>query len=333
MTMSSHSPEDGAGETGSDQDDIPVPPYLHSGVVAVITVLAVLFTIIIIVAAYYLFTSWRPKNNVKRRNNPGRLEEEGEVGGYLPPVDRLREDTVLVEDAVFNDSLYEVSQEHKPEPSPVPSIFKESAFLQEILTSVAEIERSRDETQEKDNLVPEIIDDVIDNILSNSEPAPFTQSVATVELESPKEDERAFLLRNESYHLAIDDMESPCSNLPSGYPSSRNPFLSDLTGSDMTPGTSFHLEQLQLSSSVHSVSGSEEKEPKLSVESPQVSVMIERGSQYHSTPILEGQHHQDSCPASPQQFSSARLNLERGHSLSYIPVYTPTSSFIKYSKH
>lgn len=331
--MSSQSPDDGAGESGSHQEDIHVPPYLHSGVVAVITVLAVLFTIIIIVAAYYLSTSWRLKNNLKRKNNPGRLEEEGDVGGYLPPVDRLREDSVLVEEAVFNDSLYEVSQEPKPEPSPVPSIFKESAFLQEILTSVAEIERSRDETQEKDNLVPEIIDDVIDNILSNSESAQSSKSVATVEMDSPKEEERAFLLRNESYYRAIDDMESPCSNVPSGYLSSLNPFLSDLTGSDMTPGTSLRLEQLQLSSSAHSVSGSEEKEPKLSVESPQVSVMMERGSQYHSTPILEGQHHQDSCPASPAQFSSAQLNLERGHSLSYIPVYTPTSSFIKYSKH
>ena len=136
------SSEGDGGEVESDHQDIPVPPYLHSGAVAVITILAVLFTFILIVLAYYLFRSWRLENNLKRRNNPARFEEDGDgFAGDLSQVDRLREETLLVHDVVFNDSLYDLSQEEKPEPSPAPSIFKESAFLQEILSSVAEMER------------------------------------------------------------------------------------------------------------------------------------------------------------------------------------------------
>ena len=176
-------------------EDFTAPPYLSSGAVAVITVISVLLTAGLSVAAYYLFTSWRLKNKHPREKSIGfeEVQEEEDV----PRADRLREDTVVVHDLIFHDdSLYSVSPgSPKPEAGPAPSIFQENALLEEILSSVEEMSK----TAEPSSPVLGIIDEVIEDIVINS-----SQVEATTE-----EDEggRRWLIRNESYHRAIEEDE------------------------------------------------------------------------------------------------------------------------------
>ena len=172
-------------------EDFPVPPYLNSGTVAVITVISVLLTAGLLVAAYHLFTSWRLKNNLQREASIRFEEASEEEEEDVPQAERLREDTVLVHDVVFHDdSLYTVSPGEKPQPSPAPSV----ALLQEILSSVAEMR----ETEERCSPVSGIIDDVIENIVLHSS-----------QLEAPTEEAEGgrLLVRNESYHRAIEEDE------------------------------------------------------------------------------------------------------------------------------
>ena len=119
----------------SSYGDVRVPPYLHSGLVAVITVLSFLASVILFFAFYHLVLAWKLVNNLKKRSKNATRFEDGihgidnvEERGDLTPVERLREDSVLIHDAVFHDSLYDVTQDPKPEPSPAPSIFTEEAF-------------------------------------------------------------------------------------------------------------------------------------------------------------------------------------------------------------
>ena len=164
------------------------PPYLNSGVVAVITVLSVLLTAGLLVGAYVLFTSWRLKNNLRRETSI-RFEEVAEAE-EVARIEKLREDTVVVHDVGFHDSsLYAVSPGEKPEPSPAPSIFQSNSLLQEIFSSV----------EERSGPVSGIIDDVIENIV-----------VQSSQLEAPSEEGEGggrWLARNESYVRAIEAID------------------------------------------------------------------------------------------------------------------------------
>ena len=213
----------------SSYGDVRVPPYLHSGLVAVITVLSFLASVILFFAFYHLVLAWKIVNNLKKRSKNATRFEDGddnvEERGDLTPVERLREDSVLIHDAVFHDSLYDVTQDPKPEPSPAPSIFTEQDFLQEILTSVEETRQERRE-EENVSLVPDIIDDVIDNILVNSQSSVTNTGKIQEEVQATEEDAGVLLMRNESYYRAIEDEESLL------YPVSstdcqNNPFLFD----------------------------------------------------------------------------------------------------------
>ena len=161
------------------------PPYLNSGVVAVITVLSVLLTAGLLVGAYVLFTSWRLKKNLRRETSI-RFEEVAEAED-VARAEKLREDTVVVHDVGFHDSsLYAVSPGEKPEPSPAPSIFQSNSLLQEIFSSV----------EERSGPVSGIIDDVIENIV-----------VQSSQPEAPSEKGEGggrWLARNESYVRAIE---------------------------------------------------------------------------------------------------------------------------------
>ena len=211
----------------SSYGDVRVPPYLHSGLVAVITVLSFLASVILFFAFYHLVLAWKIVNNLKKRSKNATRFEDGEDDveerGDLTPVERLREDSVLIHDAVFHDSLYDVTQDPKPEPSPAPSIFTEEAFLQEILTSVAETRQERRE-EENVSLVPDIIDDVIDNILVNSQSSVTNTGKIQEEVQATEEDAGVLLMRNESYYRAIEDEESLLSPVGSS-DCQNNPFL------------------------------------------------------------------------------------------------------------
>jgi hypothetical protein len=292
-------------------EDFTAPPYLSSGAVAIITVIAVLVAAGLVVAGYYLYTSWKLNNNLQREKSIG-FEEVPEEGGDPQP-ERLREDTVVVHDLLFHDdSVYSVSPSDKPEPSPAPSIFQENALLQEILSSVEAIGK----TEEPSSPVLGIIDDVIENIVVHS-------SSSQVETQS-EEDEggRRCLIRNESYHRAIEDDEHN-----QGMFEDCNTFLSShCSGSNCaTVGNSEQLEMSEFSS--------QSKEKYGSVASLEASIEdggdCEIRGKCHSTPILDGPQSGDSVPVSQSRYLSY-LNLDSAVKEGYIPVYNrPYPSFIK----
>ena len=257
----------------SEAEDFLAPPYLSSGAVAVITVISVLLTIILAGAAYYLFTSWKLKNNLQRQKSVGFEEVSEEEDG--PRVDRLREDTVVVHDLVFHDdSLYSVNPAEKPNASPAPSIFQENALLQEILSSVAEMSKSEEPPSTP---VPGIIDDVIETIVVHS-----SQVAAQTE-----EEEGRMLVRNQSYHRAIEEgMFQECKEFnPCLMSEEFNTFMSEFSGSNCaTLGASDPLEMSEFSSRC--------KEKNASVSSLVASIeggeSEETPGKYHSTPILDG---------------------------------------------
>lgn len=288
-------------------EDFTAPPYLSSGAVAVITVISVLVTAGLSVAAYYLFTYWRLKNKHPREKSIGfeEVQEEEDV----PRADMLREDTVVVHDLIFHDdSLYSVRPESpKPEAGPAPSIFQENALLQEILSSVEEMSK----TEEPSSPVLGIIDDVIEDIVVNS-----SQVEATTE-----EDEggRRLLIRNESYHRAIEDDEHNQAMVDTSLS------YYNYSGSNCaTAGNSCQLEMSQLSSQA--------KEKNGSVASLEASVdggEWEIRGKCHSTPILDVPQCGGSVTVSQSRYLSY-LNLDSAEKEGYIPVYnSPYPSFIK----
>jgi len=288
-------------------EDFTAPPYLSSGAVAVITVISVLLTAGLSVAAYYLFTYWRLKNKPPGEKSIGfeEMQEEEDV----PQADRLREDTVVVHDLMFHDdSLYEVSPgSPKPEVGPAPSIFEENALLQEILSSVEEMSK----TEEPSSPVLGIIDDVIEDIVVNS---------SQVEAQT-EEDEggRRWLIRNESYHRAIEDDEH---NQAMGDQCNFHTFMShynNYSGSDCA-------QMSQLSS--------QSKEKNGSLASLEASVgggECEIRGKCHSTPILDVPQFGVSVTGSQSRYLSY-LNLDSAEKEGYVPVYNSQyPSFIKSS--
>ena len=298
-------------------EDLRVPPYLSSGAVAVITVISVLLTAGLLVAAYFLFTSWRLKNKLQRGTSPQRFEEVREEED-VPQAERLREDTVLVHDVVFHDDgLYTVQPGDKPQPSPAPSV----ALLHEILSSVADMRQ----TEERSSPVSGIIDDVIENIV-----------VHASELEAQTEEAEGgrLLVRNESYHRAIEDDEHNQGmfgefSVPEEF-SQNNPFRPFFSGSDgATAGNSDQVELSQFSSQSEEMNASVtslEASPGLgSIDDGECEIQ----GKYHSTPILDGPQCGESVPVFQSRYLSYR-NLDSAEKESYIPVYTrPFPSFIK----
>ena len=297
-------------------EDFTTPPYLSSGTVAIITVISVLLTASLSVAAYYLFTSWRLKNKHQRERSIGfeEVPEEEDV----PQTDRLREDTVVVHDLMFHDdSLFSVSHgSPKQETGPAPSIFQENALLQEILNSVEEMSK----TEEPSSPVLDIIDDVIEHIVLNS---------SQVEAQTEEYDEggRRWLIRNESYHRAIDDDELNQGMGEEGKLDTLMSFYNNYSGSNCaTSGNSAQLEMSQLSS--------QSKEKNGSVPSLEASVEggeCEMRGKCHSTPILDVPHDGGSVTVHQSRYLSY-LNLDSAEKEGYIPVYnSPYPRFIKSS--
>ena len=121
-------------KTTNNTETVEMPDeFLHSGYVAVATVVSFLVLVGVIVGIYHVqanCSKWKKK------------EKKNQSESQSP--EKLREDSVVIHDVEFpNDVIYGVGSElekdsdngKKPEPS--PSVFHDSVFFDDVMTSVA----------------------------------------------------------------------------------------------------------------------------------------------------------------------------------------------------
>jgi len=210
--------------TDIEISDVPKMPYrTPSGVVALATLAAVIAVFIISIVIYYYKNSivklyWRYYGQIKEKSSTADKDED-----ELQP-EKLREDSVINHELDFNPDAFSYagdveSSRRKPEPSPCPSIFRDDLFLEEVMTSVADIcsasksvdsllyvnetnYKNKNSQHSGDACANEIIDNIINNVFEEK-----------LHLEYLVEDGRKLswtangisrLTRNKSYQDAID---------------------------------------------------------------------------------------------------------------------------------
>ena len=181
---------------------------------------------------------------------------------------------------------------------------------------------TRQERREEENV--SLVPDVIDNILFNSQSSVANTGKIQEEEEgqATEEDAGVLLMRNESYYRAIEDEESLLSPV-SFSDCQNNPFL-DWSDPQLTTNGGADGGKPKLETCPEKVLRSPLED------SPHLTETREREKavQYHSTPIIEGQHFSETSPASIGEFPNY-LNLESVTRLSYTPVYRTANSFNK----
>ena len=190
-------------EEVNDNDEVKMPEeFLHSGYVAVATVISFLVVVCVIIGVYYIHVKCALKKKEKREKNVV-------IESRSP--EKLREDSVVIHDVEFpNDDIYGVGDKKndnlkKPEPS--PSVFHDSVFFDDVMTSVAALsprspkvdsDEVETEHQSKENsCIKQILNDVINKLPRRS--SSKASSVSNEDNVTNK------LRRNKSYENAIRD--------------------------------------------------------------------------------------------------------------------------------
>jgi len=186
-------------KTASD-DTVKMPDeYLHSGYVAVATVVSFLVLVGVIFGLYHVQANCN-KWKKKEKKNPSQTQSP----------EKLREDSVVIHDVEFpNDDIYGVGSDKENDngkkPQPSPSVFHDSVFFDDVMTSVAALTPGPPEV--KGDLPPGSITNVscVNQILSdvlNKLPDKTSHS-DDASSSSNREEVTRSLRRNKSYEDAI----------------------------------------------------------------------------------------------------------------------------------
>ena len=132
--------------TEIDVNDGPKMPYrTPSGVVALATLAAVIAVFLISIVIYYYKTYIvNTYSRLNRQIKKKRRTSTAEVNDDEFQPEKLREDSVINHELDFNPDAFSYAGDvensrKKPVPSPCPSIFADDLFLEEVMTSVADI--------------------------------------------------------------------------------------------------------------------------------------------------------------------------------------------------
>lgn len=194
----------------SKYDEIQLPDAVPSGVVAISTVMGVLLGAALLIVLVHLrhkiaarCESWM-REHWRHGDQVGRAKRARDEEGEGEP-DKLREDSVVIHDVGFPEEAYykhDRTHVHDHRPQPSPSMFKDGAFFDELMTSYDEIcspsTRTSQDTIVHIGHVQEIIDDVVEKI---------TGTLETVDLglgSNPNSNNQLPLRRNSSYKEALD---------------------------------------------------------------------------------------------------------------------------------
>jgi len=214
--------------TEIDVNDGPKMPYrTPSGVVALATLAAVIAVFLISIVIYYYKTYIvNTYSRLNRQIKKKRRTSTAEVNDDEFQPEKLREDSVINHELDFNPDAFSYAGDvensrKKPVPSPCPSIFADDLFLEEVMTSVADIcsasksmdridsllyvnesnYKNKSSKKSNDAYAAEILDNIIDNV--------FEEKLHPCPVENENKAHRAVvgksrLLRNKSYQDAID---------------------------------------------------------------------------------------------------------------------------------